>query len=81
MFAKMSMLTEANSCGVPFEIPSAGVEIGSGIRGLEIVSGARSLSDSVVPDDRRISETFPAASPARTTVNSGPVRTIFVVDR
>ena len=81
MFAKMSMLAEANACGVPCEIPSVGVDIGTGIRGPEIASRARSLRDSVEPHARRISAAFPAASPARADVNSGPVRPILVVDR
>jgi hypothetical protein len=41
MFAKMSMLVETNTCGVPCEIPSVGVQTGTGIRGLEITSRAR----------------------------------------
>ena len=81
MFAKMSMLAEGNTCGVPCEIPSVGVEIGPDIRGLEIASGARSLRDSVEPEARRISAAFRAVSPARATVHSGPVRPILVVDR
>jgi hypothetical protein len=80
MFANISMLAETNTCGVPCEIPRVGEEIGEGIRGLEIASGVRSLSDSSKSVDRLISGSFPVPSPTRVTVNSDPIRPILVVD-
>jgi hypothetical protein len=46
----MSWLEEIGTCGVPCEVPDVGEEISLAvIRGLELVSGAGSLNDSVEP--------------------------------